>query len=161
MGFTVAAWGGLLALLAWLAQDFLEAERNPNSVPRVQASPDGRREVVLMRNRTGHYLATGTINGYSATFLVDTGATLVAVDEQMAAKLGLAKGARRRMQTANGIADGWQTLIGSLELGGLVQHSVPAVIMPRLGEEVLLGMSYLKRIELVQRDGFMILRGGN
>lgn len=159
-GFSVAAWGGMLALLAWLAQDFLEAERNPNSEPSARVSAEGRYEVVLARNRTGHYLAAGTINGHKATFLVDTGATLVAVDEQAASRFGLAKGPRRRMQTANGVVEGWQTLIRSLDLGGLVQHSVPAVIMPRLGGEVLLGMSYLKRIELVQRDGFMILRDG-
>lgn len=158
IGFTVAAWVVLLVLLAWLAQGFLDTERNPNATPKAQTGPDGRREVVLAGNRAGHYLADGTINGRHATFLLDTGATLVAVDERDAARFGLAKGPRRRMQTANGVVEGWYTLIASLDIGGLVEHSVPAVIMPRLGDEVLLGMSYLKRMELTQQSGLMILR---
>lgn len=158
IGFTLAAWAVLLVMLAWLAHGFLQRERNPNAEPQSRQAPGGGREVVLQRNREGHYLATGSINGRAVTFLLDTGATLVAVDERLATRLGLAKGPRRRMQTANGAVDGWQTLLKTVEIGGLVQHAVPAVIMPRLGDDVLLGMSFLKRVEMIQRDGTLILR---
>jgi aspartyl protease family protein len=157
-GFTLAAWAVLLALLAWLAQGFLEQQYNPNPAPRARTSADGLREVVLQRNRSGHYVATGRINDLQVRFLVDTGATLVALDERLAARIGLEKGAVVTLRTAGGEAMGWRTLIPRIDLGGLVQYAVPAVIQPGLGDDVLLGMSFLKRVEFAQRDGALVLR---
>jgi len=157
--YAVAAMLLLLALLAWLADGFLDGRDHPNRDLQTRLSADGWAEVVLYRSRGGHYIAPGAINGKPATFLVDTGATLVAVDETLASRLDLAKGVRWPMQTANGPTEGWRTLIRSLTIGDITQYAVPAVIMPATGmEEVLLGMSFLQRLEMVQRDGVLVLR---
>jgi aspartyl protease family protein len=91
-------------------------------------------------------------------FLVDTGASLVAVDEKLGPRLGLERGAAWSVQTANGVVRGWRTLIASLNVAGIEQRGVPAILLPALGEQVLLGMSFLKRVELVQRDDTLRLR---
>jgi aspartyl protease family protein len=104
-------------------------------------------------------VAPGFIDGRDVTFLVDTGATLVAVDERLAGRLGLVKGVRWPMRTANGATEGWRTLLRSVRIGGIEMRAVPAVIMPATGvEEVLLGMSFLQRVEMIQKDGVLILR---
>ena len=53
----------------------------------------------------------------------------------------------------------WRTRLDSVDLGGLVARRVQASVLPNMpGEQVLLGMSYLKRFELIQRDGTLTLR---
>lgn len=156
--FTLAGWVLLLLLLAWFARGFLAREENPNRAARAVEAGKGQLEVVLQRNRSGHYVAPGYINGVPVNFLVDTGATLVAVDEKLGPRLGLERGASWSVQTANGVVRGWRTLIASLNVAGIEQHGVPAILLPALGEQVLLGMSFLKRVELVQRDDTLRLR---
>jgi aspartyl protease family protein len=156
--FTLAGWMLLLLLLALFARGFLEREENPNRAARAVDAGKGQLEVVLQRNRAGHYVAPGSINGVPVSFLVDTGASLVAVDEELGARLGLERGASRSVQTANGVVRGWRTLIASLNVAGIEQHGVPAILLPALGEQVLLGMSFLKRVDLVQRDDTLRLR---
>jgi aspartyl protease family protein len=156
--FTLAGWALLLLLLALFARGFLEHEENPNRAARAVDAGKGQLEVVLRRNRAGHYVAPGSINGVAVNFLVDTGASLVAVDEKLGSRLGLERGATWSVQTANGVVRGWRTLIASLNVAGIEQHGVPAILLPALGEQVLLGMSFLKRVELVQRDDTLRLR---
>jgi aspartyl protease family protein len=156
--FTLAGWTLLLVLLAVFARGFLALEENPNRAATAVDAGNGQLEVVLRRNRSGHYVAPGSINGVPVSFLLDTGATLVAVDEKLGARLGLERGASWSVQTANGVVRGWRTLITSLNVAGIEQHGVPAILLPALGEQVLLGMSFLKRVELVQRDDTLRLR---
>ena len=62
-------------------------------------------------------------------------------------------------QTANGNVRTWKTRLNSVDLGGLTLHGVPASVLPNMpGDEVLLGMSYLKRFELLQRGDTLTLR---
>lgn len=156
--FTLAGWVLLLLLLALFARGFLAREENPNRAARAVDAGNGQLEVVLQRNRAGHYVAPGSINGVPVSFLLDTGATLVAVDERLGPRLGLERGASWSVQTANGVVRGWRTLIASLNVAGIEQQAVPAILLPALGEQVLLGMSFLKRVELVQRDDTLRLR---
>ena len=156
--FTLAGWVLLLLLLALFARGFLAREENPNQAARADDAGNGKLEVVLQRNRAGHYVAPGSINGVPVSFLLDTGATLVAVDERLGPRLGLERGASWSVQTANGVVRGWRTLIASLNVAGIEQQAVPAILLPALGEQVLLGMSFLKRVELVQRDDTLRLR---
>ena len=156
--FTLAGWVLLLLLLAVFARGFLALEENPNRAARAVDAGNGQLEVVLQRNRAGHYVAPGSINGVPVSFLLDTGATLVAVDQKLGVRLGLERGASWSVQTANGVVRGWRTLIASLNVAGIEQQAVPAILLPALGEQVLLGMSFLKRVELVQRDDTLRLR---
>ncbi len=61
--------------------------------------------------------------------------------------------------TANGVVDTWSTRLDRVDLGGLLMRQVPASVLPNMpGGEVLLGMSYLRHLELIQRGDTLILR---
>lgn len=158
-GMIVAAWVLILGLLAVYFQDYLDDSRNPNQEPDSRHSADGSTEVHLLRNRSGHYVASGLIAGRPVTFLLDTGATLVAVPEQLARRLDLSWGAPMWASTANGTVTAHRTVLPSVSLGAISMTDVPATIMPRMdGDEVLLGMSFLKQLEWRQREGVLTLR---
>ncbi len=156
--FTLAGWALLLLLLAWLAGGFFEHEAHPNREVTASRGKGGSLQVILQRNRAGHYVADGSINGHSVSFLVDTGATLVAIDVDVGEAMGLERGSPWSVQTANGVVRGWRTLIASIDVAGIRQQTVPAVMLPNLGGQVLLGMSFLKRVEMIQKDDALTLR---
>jgi aspartyl protease family protein len=154
------AWISGLALLALFFHQWLERDNNPNPHPLTLQGADGVVEVVLQRNRAGHYVASGKINGEPVRFLVDTGATDVALSLDLARRLDLRLGPEGSSRTANGITRTWPTRLARVELGGLVAHGVRASVLPNMpGDEVLLGMSFLKPLELIQRGDTLTLRG--
>lgn len=158
-GMVFAAWAVFLLLVAWLFQGELERQFNPNRDPVAGVAETGQREVMLRRNRAGHYVATGEINGVAVNFLLDTGATDVAMSSAAARSLGLPRGAPVTLSTANGVVQGYRTVLESVSVAGIRQHGVRAVVSPGISEDiVLLGMSFLKHLELVQRDGTLLLR---
>jgi aspartyl protease family protein len=114
--------------------------------------------VVLERERSGHYVAEGEINGQPVTFLVDTGATDVAVSEKMARALGLEFGPRIRVMTAAGPVGAWVTRLDSVRLGSLERLNVRATITPGLNDAALLGMSFLKHFSLQQEGDRLLIR---
>ncbi|MBK1709022.1 retropepsin-like aspartic protease family protein [Marichromatium gracile] len=153
----LAAWVVALGLLAWLFDDLLDRDRAPPL--RVFVAPDGVPSVVLERNRAGHYVADGRIDGEPVRFLVDTGATDVALPLALARRLGLELRPGGISRTANGEVRVWRTRLARVELGGLIAHDVRAAVLPNMpGDEVLLGMSFLERLELVQRGETLTLR---
>ncbi len=153
------AWVLALAILALFFNRLISHQENPNRDPVAAADASGRMQVVLARNRSGHYVADGLINGEPVRFLVDTGATDVALPLELARRLELPLGAARISRTANGNVRVWSTRLGSVDLGGLRLSDVRASVLPNMpGNEVLLGMSYLKHFELVQRDGTLTVR---
>ena len=104
-------------------------------------------------------MAGGTINGEDVTFLLDTGATQVAVPIEVAQRLGLQAGAAIIISTANGRATAHRTRLQRLQLGDIVLTDVDALIAPGMGgDDVLLGMSALKQLEFTQRGGTLLLR---
>ncbi|MCY1522661.1 clan AA aspartic protease [compost metagenome] len=154
----VLAWGAALLLATHFFGDWEDAQRNPNRSPQSVHGNDYV-EVHLASSRQGHYLADGRINGAPVTFLLDTGATQVAVPIEVARRLGLQAGAPIVISTANGRATAHRTQLDSLQLGDIVLNNVAALIAPGMGgEEVLLGMSALKQLEFTQRDGTLMLR---
>ena len=154
----VMLWIAWLLILGggwWAADRWLGKQANPNQQPAVSASG----EVVLERNRQGHYVATGEINGHRVTFLLDTGATSVAMSSRLARELDLKPGAVIQMETANGTTQGFQTRLNSVRLGDIVVHEVSAVFSDGMMDDtVLLGMSFLKHLEFTQRENKLILR---
>lgn len=159
----IAAWLGGLFLLTLLFQDVLETRNNPNAKPVVQLGEGGRSEVVLERNVQGHYVANGLINGYPVTFLLDTGATDVAMPKALADRLGLQRRRGGISQTANGAVAVWLTVLDEVALGNIRLNRVRASILPSMPADspVLLGMSFLKQLEFTQRDRHLILRQAN
>ena len=149
---SLAVWLSLIAGLTFVFSWLLEKQHNPNQSNLVRISSDGQSEVVLARNRDGHYVATGEINGSAVQFLVDTGATFISIPDAQADELGLARGATMQAQTANGIVRVYATKLTEVKLGNIVLHNVPASINPGMkGPDILLGMSFLGHLEITQR----------
>lgn len=161
-GMVILAWVAALVFLTWLAQGFLDEQYNPNRQLELVIGEDGVREVVLQRGRDGHYVANGTINGRLVTFLLDTGATDVAIPEALAIKLRLPHLGTVIGQTANGQVKGWRTRLESVSLGAVELKGVRASVLPsmKIDEPILLGMSFLRELEMVQREGTLTLRLG-
>jgi len=161
--FYVIASAAGIALLTWLFAAEIERRRNPNQDVSTTALADGTARVVLARNRAGHYVASGRINDVAAEFIVDTGATDVAVSADIAAAAGLERGTPRTVLTANGTVTAYATRIPRLALGAITAHDVRASIVPDMqGIDVLLGMSFLRRLDFAQRGDELWLerRGG-
>ena len=158
-GMLLLFWALLLLLLFFFFQSALERVTNPNREVLTTVTAQGVKEVELQRNRQGHYLASGAINGYPVTFLLDTGATDVAIPGDLARQLGLQGGALVPSQTAAGTVMARTTRLERVALGEIELRDVPASILAEMeGEEVLLGMSFLKELEFTQRGETLILR---
>ena len=152
------AWVAGLLLAVRFFGEWEQSRFNPNREP-VSVIQGEQIEVRLQSNIQGHFVADGRINGETVTFLLDTGATDVAVPAEQAERLGLPRGAPVMLQTANGQATGYRTVLDSLALGDILLHDVRAIVVPGFGgDQVLLGMSALKQLEFTQRAGTLVLR---
>lgn len=97
--------------------------------------------------------------GNRSPYLIDTGASDVAIPEVTANRLGLQRGRPVRYQTANGHVTGYQTQLDSVAIGPLLVNDVRASINPGYrADEILLGMTVLRRLEFTQRGNTLILR---
>jgi len=113
----------------------------------------------LQRNRYGHYVADGEINQQPVVFLLDTGAGGISVPEGLAREIGLKRGSALRYQTANGMITVYATTLAQVDLGGIILRQVRASINPNMqGNEVLLGMSFLKHFEITQKGKTLTIR---
>lgn len=147
-----------LAMMTLLFDDVLDDQRNPNQQVMTNRV-DGIPEVTLKRNRYGHYFATGSINGHAAEFLLDTGATHVAIPGKLAQKWKLKRGPDISVSTANGVVTAYMTRLDRVDLGDISLTDVRATINPQMkDEEILLGMSFLKELEMIQRGDTLILK---
>ena len=150
----LAAFGLLGGL--YLLFSGLESPQRGGTLSTVDAG--GNAMVVLEQDRNGHYEAEGQINGQRVTFLVDTGATDVALPESTARALGLEFGPRVQVMTAAGPANAWMTRIDDVTVGGLRRTNVRASITSGEFNGILLGMSFLRHFSLQQEDGKLIIR---
>jgi len=119
------------------------------------STPGGGNSVTLTADRQGHYVTLGQINGGAVQFLVDTGATSIALPSADARRLGLnyLNGQRSYTQTANGKAAAYRITLDTVKVGDITLHSVEAVVLEGDGLKIaLLGMSFLNRTEM-KRDG--------
>lgn len=117
------------------------------------------REIVLAAGPGGHFVSQGSINGTPANFLVDTGATLVALSQSDAQRFGIdLRNARRSlMSTANGTVPALMVTLTSVRLGEVEVFNVPAVVMPAAMPYVLLGNSFLTRFQMRRDNDVMRL----
>lgn len=158
-GMVAAAFVLGIALLTWLFSGVEERARNPNSDPAWFTTAGGAIAVVLERNRAGHYVVSGRINGVDTEFLLDTGATDVVIPATLARSAGLEALGSSQAMTANGVVTVHNTRIERLELGPIALQDVRASINPAMDERiVLLGMSALRQVEFTQRGNELTLR---
>ena len=115
----------------------------------------------IFATRNGMYRTQGIINGQQVRFLVDTGATLVAMSSTKAKQLGIRyrlDGTPGRSSTASGIANGWMIKLKSVKVGSIKQTNVAAMVIdgdyPR---DILLGMSFLENLKVTKEDGKLVL----
>lgn len=155
---TVVAWLLFLAILFGLF-DYIGSQRNNPNQDVVTTIAGQQREITLQRNAYGHYVSSGTINGHNVTFLLDTGATEIAIPESIAARLGLEKGYGFYVHTANGNTKAYRTRLASVAVGGIGLYDLSATILTNMaGDEILLGMNFLKHFEIIQKGKSLTIR---
>ena len=114
-----------------------------------------RATVILASDKNGHFISSGSINGASVRFLVDTGATMVAmnVDEARRAGVNYLAGERGYSQTANGVTPIYRVKLAQVTLGDITLRDIDGVVHENGAlPVVLLGMSFLGKLEM-RREG--------
>lgn len=134
----------------------LSREYNQNGMAAPQKS-----QVSINRGVGNHYWVAGSIEGFPVQFLVDTGATSVAMNEDQARRLGIdyrVLGRPLVASTAGGNVNGWRVKLDSVKVGGLEVLGVEAAILEGgAPTEVLLGMSFLSRVRWREDNGVLQL----
>ena len=155
LGAVVALAGfGAVALDLW---PDLAARFEPRIVARVDAG--GAPELVVQRDRRGHYVVPETVNGVDVEFLLDTGASDVAIPPAIARRLKLTRGPEVEIRTASDVIRGYLVTLDDVSIGPLSLKRARGSVSERsIGEEVLLGMSFLRHFELSQRGRNLTVR---
>jgi aspartyl protease family protein len=147
---TTIIWLILAGVIYYLADSI----QNPNRIGRLGTSDT----VVLKRGPDGHYRSEAFINNEKVDVLIDTGATGVAISQQVADRLNLKSIDAIRTNTANGDSIGYMVRLRSIKIGGVEAHDVAAMIAPGLNGDVLLGMSFLSRMDVRLYKGEMTIK---
>lgn len=157
-GMTIVAWLAFGVMLFFIFDDLLMTRHNPNQT--IITSVTGQqKEIVLKRNAYGHYVTNGRINNVEVVFLLDTGATEIAIPETVANKIGLEKGYKIIVKTANGNAKAYKTRLDNVAIGDIALYDLSATILTNItGEEILLGMNFLKNFEIIQKGEQLTIR---
>jgi aspartyl protease family protein len=124
------------------------ADDGGSAAAATEASADNA--IVIDADSRGHYLVEAEVNDGTIDFLVDTGATSVALGPDHLERLGIDPGSLKfnlRSQTANGTARAARVTLDRITIGALTVHDVEAVVMERPLGTALLGMSFLSRLE--------------
>ena len=119
------------------------------------------KELRILADPSGHYFVSGTINGKRARFLLDSGATVVAMSSVEADRLGLnyKDGVAATYGTASGKAQGREIRLRKMSLSNLMLHDVKAVVLPgNAPRHILLGMSALSRLDWSKKGNLFILK---
>ncbi len=115
----------------------------------------------ITRNIYGMYKTPGMINGIMVNFLVDTGASQVAMNEQAALRIGIpykATGRKMGVSTAAGLVGAWGVMLNKVRVGGIELNNVEALVVDGVGpDEILLGMSFLNRVKMVNENNLLEL----
>ncbi|MCP4407984.1 MAG: TIGR02281 family clan AA aspartic protease [Gammaproteobacteria bacterium] len=119
------------------------------------------KRITIYRDPKGTYTTVGSINGFPVNFLVDTGASAIAMSAQEAQRLGISyklEGRKTRIQTASGTALAYVVRLVTVKIGDIQQRNVQAfVIEGEAPSTVLLGMSYLNRFNILNKGSVMHL----
>jgi len=108
----------------------------------------------------GQYQVLGSINGQSVNFLVDTGATSVALNSLDARRLGIdfTKGIPGRASTAGGIVKSYRVVLDRVKVGEIEARTIEAVVIEgAFPEKALLGMTFLKKVKMTEQNGLLTL----
>jgi aspartyl protease family protein len=163
---TAAILAGLGTFMAEVADKLTPAPASatPIAVSAAVEKPAdaGVRSLNVARDARGHFVAEGHIEGQRISFMIDTGASVVALNETSAARFGLRPTPGQynaTVTTANGTVKAARTRLALIEVGGIVVRDVDAMVLPDQAlSENLLGLSFLSKLKRVQyADGRMVL----
>lgn len=117
------------------------------------------KQIVLSADGAGHFYTGGTINGKSVRFIVDTGATMVSMDQYEAERLGVdyKSGKRGMSRTANGDMPVYRTTLSTVRVGDVQIYNVEALVSPAPMPFILLGNSFLTRFQMKRENDVMTL----
>jgi aspartyl protease family protein len=130
------------------------------------AAPDsadaGSRSISIPRDGRGHFLTDGRIDGQRIDFMVDTGASMIALNETSAARFGLRPTPgdyKMTVNTANGSIKAAPTRLAMVDIGGIIVRDVDALVLPDEAlSENLLGLSFLSKLKRFEyANGKMVL----
>jgi aspartyl protease family protein len=163
---TAAIMAGLGVFMAQMADKFTPASASTSSVRQtalvVNPVQGGLRSLNIPRDPRGHFQTDGRIDGQRITFMVDTGASVVALNESSAARFGLRPTPGQytaSVSTANGTVKAARARIEMLDVGGLIVRDVDAMVLPDEAlSENLLGLSFLSKLRRFEyANGTMVL----
>ena len=151
--FLIIGWVVAIGLISLLVDQAMYSSKAPEV-----AALNGITEIKLTREADSHFRIPGSINGVETVFLIDTGATTIAVTEDIAKAANLPKLSEVSTQTAGGSSIGYFTRIESLQISGIEFNNLSAIIIPQMGYgKALLGMNVLKNFNIKQNVNEMVL----
>jgi aspartyl protease family protein len=156
-------WSGVRVITVEKQHAIVEIDGTRSRLPLGQhhraggATRTDRQQVVLAADPRGHFIIQGGVNGGSVRFLLDTGATAIALPRADAERLGIAyrEGSQGTIETANGRTTAWRIKLDTVKIGAIELRNVDAVVLESGLEIALLGMTFLNRVEM-KRDGSMM-----
>jgi aspartyl protease family protein len=165
---TAAVIGGLGVFMAQMADKIAPATATAvkampaATLAMATSAPAGSRTLSIPRDFRGHFATEGRIDGQRIAFMVDTGASVIALNESSAARFGLRPVPNQytaRVSTANGTIKAAPARLDRVEIGGLVVRDVDAMVLPDEAlSENLLGLSFLSKLKRFEyANGTMVL----
>lgn len=127
---------------------------------QTQFTTPERREVRVARDAANQYRMQADINGLRTEVMVDTGANTVAMNSRAARRLGVELLSEQpiQLETAGGMINAWRAKIDRIDVGGIVVQNVEAVVTEGdFPATILLGMTYLRHVELSERNGVLLM----
>ena len=130
----------------------------PVSMGASASSGRGTR-ISLTESSGGHFMTAGQINGRAVQFMVDTGATSIAMSTADAERAGISykSGQAVQISTANGTAQGFRIKLNSVRVGDVEVYDIDAVVTPQPMPFMLLGNSFLTRFQMKRENNLMTL----
>ncbi len=148
--------GGVMAV-----RHLESTSRAPVAMTATPAPVSAARNVVLTKGHNGHFQVDARVDGRRLEFLVDTGASHIALRQSEAGRLGIyprPSDFTVRVSTANGMTKAALVELRSVEVGDIVVRNVPAIVHSDEGLSVnLLGMSFLSRVRWTHERGKLVL----
>jgi len=156
-GMITLLWVLVLGGATLIAQQWLD-NRQQARAPSWSDDVNGRPSLSLQSDRYGQYQLTGSANGEDVNFLLDTGASEISIPGDVAERLNLQRGRGYPVTTANGTITVYATQLEEITIGPFRLEDITAHINPSMeGDVALLGMSFLRHLELLQRAGTLTI----